>query len=529
MKRRFSRFIVPIIVVLTFLNLGVACGESKEPTATPAATAVPTEDATKKAVEYHDRGLAFSEQGELELAIEEFSQAIALDPQYAEAYNGRGNAFFGTGDLGQALADFEQAIALDPQLASAYYNRGVAFQNMGELDRALSDYEQVLELDPTFAPAYHNRGAVRFYKGDPDGALADMTKAIELDPDFVDPYYNLGRLYKNWADLSTTDEEKQALIDQSIDYYDQGLALTPQNVTVWNELAAVYLYQKGDPEKAWETIEHSLELDDRFEQTHMIAGDVHLREYELLGERLATKENELSAAESDQKAALETEIAALKTEQDQKLEGAIASYERALEIKPDLTNVSLTVAGAYEQLGRVDDAIVALTNAAAADPTSPDPYLRLAELYQRQGDLEAAVIAYAQASAVKPDDPALRQTLAFTYQRLGRYPEALAEAQAAARLSPDDATLQLLIGDVSRTMNDMQAAAAAYEQALVLAPDLEIAWSVHVNLALIYQAQGELDLALSHARDALDLAPEDQREQINNFIAELETQRSENP
>ena len=232
-------------------------------------------------------------------------------------------------------------------------------------------------------------------------------------------------------------------------------------------------------------------------------------------------------------------------------------------VKPNLLNVYRTVAGAYEQLGRVDEAIATLERAAAANPRAADPYIGLAELYQRQNNIDAAVAAYRHAIAtnpnaadyrltlanllesqgqlnealievqeaarLKPDDAALRQNLAFMYQRLQMYPEALAEAQVAAQLAPSDPTPQLLIGDTSRLMNDLQAAAAAYERALAIAPNLENAWNVHLNLALLYQELGQIDQALAHATAALNAAPEGQRQQINDFVVDLERQNSSNP
>jgi tetratricopeptide (TPR) repeat protein len=284
---------------------------------------------------------------------------------------------------------------------------------------------------------------------------------------------------------------------------------------------------------------------------------------EFVDTQLAAKQQELTLAEEDQKAAIETEIARLTEERDEKLHGAIAAYERALEIRPTLMNVSRTVAGAYEQLGQLDSAIEILRNAATANPKSADPYISLAELYQRHNNPGAAVDAYRQAIALKPndpnlrltlasvweslgqlndalvevqeaarlmpEDPTLRQNLAFLYQRMQMYPEALAEARATAQLVPNDATPQLLIGDISRSMNDLATAATAYEQALVIAPNLDNAWNVHLNLALIYQTQGQVEPALSHATMALNAAPEDQRPAINDFILELEQQGSGTP
>jgi tetratricopeptide (TPR) repeat protein len=390
-----------------------------------------------------------------------------------------------------------------------------------------------------------------------------LLEARHVNPLNTDHSANLGRLYKNWADLSSDRDQRAELIDKSIAYYQQAATLSPQNTIIWNELATVYLYQQGDLEKAWKTIEHSLALDDRFEQTYMIQGDAWLRETELVGSDLAAKQQELSTAEGEQKTAVEAEIAQLQAEQDKKLEAAISAYKQALEISPNLMNVYTTVASAYERLGRTDEAITTFQEAAATNPNSADPYIGLAELYLRLDNSEAAVAAYQQAVALvpnnanyrlslanllesmgqsdqalleiqqaaqlNPNDPTLRQNLAFMYERLQMYPEALAEAQAAAQLGPNDATAQLLIGDISRAMNDFQTAATAYERALVLAPNLDNGWNVHLNLALIYQSQGQMDLALAHATAALNAAPEAQRQQINDFIVQLEQQSSGTP
>ncbi len=447
--------------------------------------------------------------------------------------------------------------------ADIIYKQGEEWSRQKQWDLAIAHHKRALELAPNedfyylwVGSAYLEKAKTAppegcFITAQPDisgvlGMSIDQTaqlcredlltaartillQARHVNPLNTDHSANLGRLYKNWADLSESPEQQSERLDQSIGYYSQASALSPQNTIVWNELATVYLYQTGDLEKAWETIDHSLDLDDRYEQTYMIAGDARLRESEQLAAQLAVKRQELAAVEGTEKDAIEAEIAQLQQEYDGKLEAAIEAYERALELRPGLMNVYRTVAGAYEQLGRDEEALATLENAAAANPNSAEPYVQLAELYQRQGKPEAALEAYGRAAGLKPDDPALRQNLAFMYQRLEMLPEALAEARAAAQLAPNDPMPQLMVGDVSRLMDDLQTAAAAYEQALALAPNLENAWNVHLNLALIYHAQGQLDLALEHATAAVNTAPEDQRQQINDFIVQLETQKSPNP
>jgi tetratricopeptide (TPR) repeat protein len=385
-----------------------------------------------------------------------------------------------------------------------------------------------------------------------------LLEARHVNPLNTDHSANLGRLYKNWADLSKTSEQRLERIAQSVGYYEQAATLSPQNTIVWNELATVYLYQLGDLDKAWKTIQHSLELDDRYEQTYMIAGDARLRESEATAQQITAKQQQLQNADDTAKATLEQEIDQLMRTYNEQLLEAIAEYERALELQPNLLNVYRTVSGAYEQLGRLDDAVATLEQAARANPNAEDPYLGLAELYQRQNNIDAAIAAYRQAIAadpnnanthimlasllesqdrlnealieiqeaarLNPSDASLRQNLAFTYQRLQMYPEALAEARAAAQLAPNDPTPQLLIGDTSRLMNDLAGAITAYERALAIAPNMENAWNVLLNLALLHQELNQLDLALDYATEALNVAPEGQRQQINDFILQLEQQ-----
>jgi tetratricopeptide (TPR) repeat protein len=97
-------------LVLICLLIGttlVACGKSR-------------------VVEHYKKGAAYVKQGEGDLAIDEYTQAIEIDPQLAEAYVKRGLAYYFRGDIDLAIADYDRAIEIDPQYADAYVNRANA-------------------------------------------------------------------------------------------------------------------------------------------------------------------------------------------------------------------------------------------------------------------------------------------------------------------------------------------------------------------------------------------------------------------
>ncbi len=125
-------------------------------------------------------------------AIEHFTKAIQLDPDYAESYNNRGVAYDFGGDYDAAIEDYTQAIKLNPRLAEAYNNRGNTYKNKGDYDAAIEDYTQAIKLNPRLAKAYNNRGEAHFQRDAIDLAIRDFDKAIELKPDYAAAYNSLG-------------------------------------------------------------------------------------------------------------------------------------------------------------------------------------------------------------------------------------------------------------------------------------------------------------------------------------------------
>ena len=125
-------------------------------------------------------------------------------------YNGRGLARQALGQYDEAVADYTQAITLDADFAEAYFNRGLLYHDqLGNRRGAMTDYNRAIRLDETMADAFIARGNLNLDLEHPDKALEDFDRALELDDQAVaaylgrsDAYRALGQTRKANADLA---------------------------------------------------------------------------------------------------------------------------------------------------------------------------------------------------------------------------------------------------------------------------------------------------------------------------------------
>jgi tetratricopeptide (TPR) repeat protein len=150
-------------------------------------------------------GDSLQSKGDFDGAISNYTKAIQLNQDAAEAYNNRGNAERAKGDLDSAIADYSQALTLQTNYANAYLNRGNVKSQKGDLDGAITDYGKAIEFKPDVAIAYCSRGNTKFIKGDLNGAIADYNKAVELKPDYPDVLFN-----RRFAEIQKGDAADQA-------------------------------------------------------------------------------------------------------------------------------------------------------------------------------------------------------------------------------------------------------------------------------------------------------------------------------
>ena len=107
-------------------------------------------DFERAARAYIDNGLAAARAGRYDEAITRFNYASRLESKHRpEAYLNRGVAYEKKGESLKAVNDYSEAIQLRPDYAEAYLRRGYVFgQKLNDYGKAKQDWEKAAALDP---------------------------------------------------------------------------------------------------------------------------------------------------------------------------------------------------------------------------------------------------------------------------------------------------------------------------------------------------------------------------------------------
>ena len=174
-----------------------------------------------RSIDYFARGMDYLLVKNVEAALSDADNAIALSPEFTLAYFLRFGVHYmqylmaqtrdmdatelqdGAPDaksqamlrqrqnvtiLGQLMADIDQVISLSPKNVYAHYNKGNVFMLQGDYTSAISCYTTAIQLKPDLAEAYYNRGLMYLRMGNKAAGVADLSKAGELG---VLPSYNV--------------------------------------------------------------------------------------------------------------------------------------------------------------------------------------------------------------------------------------------------------------------------------------------------------------------------------------------------
>lgn len=174
------------------------------------------EMAPETAAPYLTYGVLLASEGDYEGAFNQYNKAIRSDPSNSAAYNNRGvlrmlrfQNFRSERERLRAVDDFDQAVKLNPAFAYAYINRASAHASGREFDLAGEDFARASHLSDNACLLYLNRAGNYFDIGEADLAAVDAEKAVSNCRD--DPRYRLFAHFRRGEVLRAQGEFEEAI------------------------------------------------------------------------------------------------------------------------------------------------------------------------------------------------------------------------------------------------------------------------------------------------------------------------------
>jgi TolB-like protein/DNA-binding winged helix-turn-helix (wHTH) protein len=246
-------------------------------------------------------------------AIGYFQQAIARNPNYAQAYAGLADSYIlqGPNDIlpakqvyPQARAAASKALEIDDSMAEAHaslgfvkllydwnpaeaeleFRRAIELDSnyptghhwyaydlaaMGRMDEAVREIRRAQELDPLSLIINTDIGQILFFARRYDEAIAQCQKTIDLDPRFGQAYWYQGLIY-----------EKKGMLDQAVDAFLKQISQSPTNAG--EEAAIRSAYRLAGMPGFWR---NRLEMLERQSKKHYVSPYTYAVIYSRMGDK----------------------------------------------------------------------------------------------------------------------------------------------------------------------------------------------------------------------------------------------------
>ncbi|MGL6282703.1 MAG: tetratricopeptide repeat protein [Microcoleaceae cyanobacterium] len=341
------------------------------------------------------------------------------------------------------------------QVAFHLNQKAEEYFESGNLDEAYTICLEVLETLPLYPLTCKTLGDIFQAQGNLSEAMHWYDKALTEQPDWAEIYGNLGNLYAKQNELSA-----------AIFCYHKSLDLQPLMPGIYRNLAKIY-EQVGQLNMAEEFRQKSQSV----EMEKAIYDQIDLANQSLQSDDLA---------------------------------GAIASYEKAIEMNPYLPNLYEGIAPLYEKQKDSAKLISCYEKLTELSPERGEYWQRLGNLLVETSAIKQAVEALQKAVELLPNIAWVNFHLAAALQKAEDLPGAIAYFQKAAELNPQLWNAFYRWGQCLNLDKQYEAAIQVLEKAKDINPEMA---RIYISLGEAYYHFNCFDQAIITYEKVTELEP----------------------
>jgi Flp pilus assembly protein TadD len=130
------------------------------------------------------------------LAVDEFRQALELNPGSARERLNYGLSLLKAGDTDRGIAELQAVQRQDPSLPHTWFNLGIVYKMQQRDEEAIEQFQGLLKVAPKEPVSHYNLGVLYRKQGDLPDAVREFETAARLDPNFAAPRFQLYSAYR---------------------------------------------------------------------------------------------------------------------------------------------------------------------------------------------------------------------------------------------------------------------------------------------------------------------------------------------
>ena len=421
-----------------------------------------TVEESDSAAEHLRLGVDFFLTDELDVAIDEFREAVHQKPAYADAYHNLGVALAKTGDLAGAISAWTEAERLDPAAGSlrysvsalVAYNYGVSLVRDGRIEQAMKEWQAALRIQENFVEAHYALGLGFLVLNNPAVATAHLQAALSLAPDWVQAHMALGQAHYESHEY-----------DLARGAWLKALALNPGDVGAYANLGLLAV-QEGNNRESIDYSRKAIAL-----QPDLVSAHFHL------GVALLAKGE---------------------------AQASVDAFEQALALDTRFTSARLLLGVAWSRMGDWAQAAHRWRDALLQDPFGPDTFwlhVNVGIALTAMGHFQDATKEFQWVVEQRPEWAEGWSKLGLSLMSERRWNEAVAALESATQRQPDWAHLHFTLGKAHAEQGELALAVQAFREAVRIAPNFVDAL---FHLGLVLRAQNQLSDAVDPLRQAAE-------------------------
>jgi predicted O-linked N-acetylglucosamine transferase (SPINDLY family) len=335
-------------------------------------------------------GLIFANEKNYEKAIEYFSKVIEsakCETQFIK-YN-RGLCYHKLNRLKEALEDYSNEIAINPNYVDVWYNRAILLSELLNYEESIKNYDQVILLNPLHKESFYNKGLLLFNLNKYEQSIKCFNGAILIDVNYEEAFISKS------AALTKMMQHSEA-----IEVLREFISTNKKAYTAWFNLGTIYLTQK-QYENSINSLKNAIVINPLFEEAYLNLGNAYrfngnyfdsLKAYD---SAIDINGNYLDAWIN--KGVLFQEFMFNKD--------ALFCYEKAINLNHKSVAAWLNKGNTFHNLKRYVDAINCYEHALKIDNSIPEIYFSIGKTLIQMGEYQESLFFFEKLIEIKPDLP----------------------------------------------------------------------------------------------------------------------------